>query len=383
MKILQVSALYFPHVGGIENHVHQLSRNLVKRGHDVTVYTSNVPKGKKYEIIDGIKIHRFRSLISPLNNQIAPEMLLSVLKNNQFDVIHAHGYLQLTTNIAAISALKNKIPLVITSHGTVEYNGWKRLVNYAYNKTIGKWTMCCADTVIALSPSQSLILNEIGVERIDIVPNGTNFNKIEVPTGIEEFKFRYELNDKMIILYVGSLIPRKGVEYLIDAMKKVERGSILLIIGDSLKGTEAYKEKLLNLITSEKIDNVIYVGRVDEDTLKIAYYIADIFVLPSLSEGLPTVLLEAMAYRKAVVASDISGNNDLIVNNENGLLFEKTNSDQLADSINNLIQSADKRIIFGLRSHDKVVKDYSWNTITSEIISVYQKVMKNDDAIFR
>lgn len=371
MKILQVAALYPPHIGGIENHVHQLSRNLVKRGHDVTVYTSNIPKTKKYEVIDGVKIHRFNSIGSPFNNQIIPEMFIKLLNNIDFEVIHAHGHLQLTTNFAAISSFKNKIPLIITSHGTVQYKNWREYINLIYNRTLGKWTLLQADDVIALSPSQANYLQKFGMKNIDIIPNGTNSISSHLNFNSNEFRTEFGLKDETIILYVGGIIPRKGINYLIDAMTEVKSNSVLFIVGDVLGGHPSYKETLLNLVKEKKIKNIIFTGSVNDDRLKEAYIAADIFVLPSLSEGLPTVLLEAMAYKKSIVATDIAGNSDLIINNKNGLLVESHNPNEIAKAINLLIDNPAKRHIFGQNACENIDKMYSWDKITNAIEKVY------------
>lgn len=376
MKILQITALYPPHIGGIENHAHQLSRNLVQRGHDVTVYTSNIPKTKKYEVIDGVKIHRFNSIGSPFNNQIVPEMFIKLLNNADFEVIHAHGHLQLTTNFAAISSLKNKIPLIITSHGTVQYKNWREYVNLIYNRTLGKWTLLQSDRIIALSPSQANYLQKFGVKNTEIIPNGTNLISSGLNFNSDEFRTEFSLKDETIILYVGGLIPRKGINYLIDAMTDVKSNSVLFIVGDVLQGHSDYKEKLLTQIKEKNIKNIIFTGNIDDDKLKETYLAADIFVLPSLSEGLPTVLLEAMAYNKATVATNIPGNSDLITNNENGILVQPENPDEIAKAINLLIDDPHKRETFGQNACEKIDLMYSWDKISDDIEKVYNNIVK-------
>ncbi|MDP2218008.1 MAG: glycosyltransferase family 4 protein [Methanolobus sp.] len=375
MKILQIAALYPPHVGGIENHVYQLSNYLSKRGHEVTVYTSTSLNSIKYDICNGVKIHRFESILSPLNNQIVPEILFRLLKNNNFDVIHAHGHLQMTTNFAAISRLKTKLPLVITSHGTVLYDDWKEHLNIIYKETVGKWTLLSANCVIALSPSQATILKEYGIKNIKVIPNGITIDQINEKIDCSEFKTLFGLENKTIILYVGSLIPRKGVEYLVDAMKEIKEDSILVVVGDVLKGNQDYKDKLLEIMQSQNIQNIVFTGRIDSTLLNQAYGAADIFVLPSLSEGLPTVLLEAMAYKKAIIASDIPGNSDLIKNHYTGILVEPRSSKKIAEEIKNLIHKHGEREILGVNAYNAVTTEYVWDSIVEKIESVYKHLL--------
>ncbi|MFA0823674.1 MAG: glycosyltransferase family 4 protein [Methanomethylovorans sp.] len=374
MKILQIAALYAPHVGGIENYVHQLSRDLVKKGHEVTVYTSNIPKNKKYEVIDGVEIHRFGCVWSPLNNQLTPGILQHLLKENDFDIIHAHGYLQLTTNFAAFSTFKNKIPLVITLHGTVgdaQYDDWKIIITKIYNKTLCKWTLSAADTVIALTPSQKENLHKFGAKKIEVIPNGISLADINVNRNTNQFREKYGLNNKIIILYVGGLIARKGISYLIDAMQNVSHNSALIIVGGELKGHQGYKQQLLDKLSEKNISNVVFMGRVNESTLREAYMEADMLVLPSLSEGLPTVLLEAMSYKKPIIASNIPGNSDLITNNYNGILVEQMNSKEIADAINRLISHPEEREILGINAFNTINQNYTWETIVDRIEDTY------------
>lgn len=378
MKILQVTALYYPHVGGIENYVYQISRRLVEKGHEVTIFTSNIPMTNSYEEIEGIKIYRFNSIFSLLSNHVLCRMFIELIKKHDFDIIHAHGYLQFATNFAVISKLKNKVPLIITSHGSPQhqYNGWKKCVSILYHKSLGKWTLSLADTVIALSFSQCKLLKQYGAKHVQIIPNGISMDNIKPEQNCSEFKRKFQLDSELIVLYVGSITPRKGIEYLIESMKFVRYKSKLVIVGDVLYGKYEYKNKLLNLIENLEIDNVVFTGRISEELLREAYIASDIFVLPSLAEGLPTVLLEAMQHKKAIIASDISGNNDLIQNNYNGILVNVKSSMEIANAINSLMTNPEKIKQLGFRAYNTVKEDYLWENITNNIENVYKKNLK-------
>lgn len=381
MKILQVAALYYPHVGGIENYVQQISRRLVERGHDVTIYTLNIPRTNKYEIIDGIKIHRFNARFSLLNNHFSFQMLTELMKKNDYDIIHAHGYLQFTTNYSIISAFKAKTPLIITSHGSIDYEDWKKYVSILYHKSLGLWTLSKASSVIALSPSQYKIVESYGAKNITIIPNGIDIQDIKFESDCNEIRKEYGLNKETIILFVGSIIARKGIEYLIDAMKFINSNAVLLIVGGTLKGEENYKEKIDKKIKEENIKNVIFTGRINKKMLREAYNIADIFVLPSFAEGLPTVLLEAMAYKKAIVASDIPGNSDLIQNGYNGILFRPKDSNELSNRINELIANPNKRKTLGINAFNSISANYSWDQITRNIEKLYNEKRNGFDKV--
>ncbi len=378
MKILQVSSLFPPHIGGIEHHVWSLSKRLAEEGQDVTVYTSNVPKSKKYEVVSGIKIHRFYSLFSPLNNQITPGLFYKLIKENEFDLIHVHSHLHLSTNITVFSNIFSKKPIVLTSHGTVTYLDWKKFINSFYNRTFAKWVLKSADKIIALTSKQADILENLGANRdnITIIPNWIDFNTINSNTNIERFIELHQLQNKKIILFVGGLISRKGINYLIDAMKYIESDSILLIAGGEIQGHLNVKNLLEKQAKNLGLKNVIFLGRLSKENLECAYTIADVFVLPSLSEGLSLTLLEAMAYGKCVIATDIPGNSDVIQNGKNGILFSTGNSLELAEKIDCLMSNEELRNKMGTAARIEIDKNYNLDNAYNKILEIYTNIRK-------
>ena len=378
MKILQVSSLFPPHVGGIEHHVEILSNKLVEAGHEVTVFTSNIPQSKKHEVINGVEIYRFQSLFSPLNNQFIPGLFFKLISKNRFEIIHVHSHLHISSNIAVFSKIFIKRPIVLTSHGTVNYEGWKNLINVLYNKTMAKWMLKSIDRIIALSSKQADILENLGADssNITIIPHGIDLSQINLTGDTEKFKNLYRLNDKNIILFVGGLIPRKGINYLIEAMKYVKFDSVLLIVGGELQGHPGVKKGLEQQVKKLGLKNVLFLGRVSEEDLRCAYVIADVFVLPSISEGLPLTLLEAMAYKKCVIATNIAGNSDVIQNGKNGILVEPENSQELAEKIDYLLTNEGLRRKIGATARKEIEKNYNWDVAFNKILEVYKEVQK-------
>src|SRR4030042_1409662 len=165
MRILQVSPFYPPHVGGIEYHVEALSRKLVEAGHEVVVYTSNVPKTGGYEVVHGVEVHRFRAVFSPLNNPVMPGLFLKLLKSSGFDIVHAHGHFHISSGFTVFSNVFARRPIILTSHGAIlGYRGLRRAVEVVFNKTVGKWTLRSVDRVMALTLSQARILEGLGAK---------------------------------------------------------------------------------------------------------------------------------------------------------------------------------------------------------------------------
>jgi glycosyltransferase involved in cell wall biosynthesis len=378
MRILQVSPYYPPHVGGIEYHVEALSQELVKAGHEVVVYTSNVPKSRKYEVVAGVEIYRFNCPFAPLNNPIMPGLFFKLVSRSSFDVIHTHGHFHMSSNLVAFSNVFTRRPFVLTSHGAIlNYQGWRGVIETLYHASIGKFTLKSARKVVALTTTQAEILEKLGARNRDIivVPNWVDLCQISSNADMEEFRRTYKLGNGQVVLFVGGLQPRKGVEYLIEAAKHAKTRPTVVIIGDEgpgYRGSRANLEKhVLDLGLKEQI---MFLGSFAREELAAAYEAADLFVLPSLAEGLPLVLLEAMAHGKCVVATNVPGNRDVVKDGWNGVLVEPQNSLELAQKIDLLLADEKMRRRLGTHARQDIEQNYSSGVIIGKLLSVYLDV---------
>jgi len=380
LRILQVTAAYPPQVGGLEYHVESLSRKLVEAGHVVVVYTMHVPGSKRTGTIDGVEVHRFRSAAAPMNNPVMPGLVRELLRKHDFDVIHAHGYLHATTNMCAVRRVFNDTPLVVTSHGAVMgYMGWRGIIERSYHRTVGRWTLSLADRVIALSATQADIIRELGVAagKVTVIPNWIDVGELHAENGGAAFRETYRLGSGPVMLFVGRLQPRKGVEYLVEAMRYAKSEPKLVVIGDELPAYRGSRERLERKAEEYGFkERVIFLGNLPREDIGPAYMAADVFVLPSLAEGLPIVLLEAMACGRCVLATDIPGNRDLVRNGENGLLFEPMNAVELARQIDFVLNNDDMRLRLGAQARRDVEENYGPSVVLSRIVDTYRAVQE-------
>lgn len=378
MRILQVSPYYPPHIGGIEYHVEALSRKLVEAGHEVVVYTSNVPQSEEFETVAGVQIYRFNCPFAPLNNPLMPGLFLKLIRGNKFDVIHAHGHFHISSNMVAFSNVFASRPFVLTSHGTIlGYQGWKRALEILFDKTIGKLTLRAADRVIALTPTQARMLKNLGADprRIVVIPLWMDMDQVNPHADAEKFRDTYELSGKMIVLFVGRLLPIKGLQYLIEAAKLIETRPTIVIVGDEAPGypgTKRILEEQVKMLGSDR--DIIFTGGFPKEDLAAAYKAADLFVLPSLAEGLPLVLLEAMAYKKCVIATNVPGNLDVVKDGWNGSLVEPRNSQQLAHKMDLLLTDKDTRERLGTQARQDIEQNYSPEAVLGRILTLYQEI---------
>lgn len=205
------------------------------------------------------------------------------------------------------------------------------------------------------------------------MPNGVDPQKFRPLEGGEQTKRRIGLDNKQLVLFVGRLIPRKGLLFLVEAAKRVvkERSQTAFVVvgtGPLQNHLTSYLRKL-NLL-----GNFVFLGDVPENMLAALYNCADVFAFPSIQEGLGIALLEAQATAKPVVAFDIGGVNEAVVNKETGLLV-KPDSLELADAILRFLSDADLSERTGRRGREFVSSNFSWAVCAQKMLQVYHEAL--------
>lgn len=378
LKILQIVPYFLPYHGGQERYVYNLSKYLVKMGHEVHVATSNYPDNGKDEIIDGITIKRYKCLARPLGNPLTPGMLLLGNEIKKFDIVHTHNEHSFAAMVAAYIRRRTDVPLILTCHGQLIFGS--KMADYfekVYSRIIGRGIFKAADRIISLSSSDLNYISSLGIDskKISILPNAIDPEELfKLDSGTFEAdnpknSFLQGLNGKRIILFVGPVIQRKGVEYLIKSIPKV-----LIKTGDDsvfvLVGGGEFLNQARQLTTEMQInDHVIFTGRLTEEELVETYRCADLFVLPSLSEGVPTTILEAMYFGVPVVATDIPGVKDHF--KDVALLVPPKNADRLAETIVKLLDDEELTRRLSKAGAELIKGKYTWDVVAKEYEGIY------------
>lgn len=379
MKILQLVPYFPPYLGGQENYVLNLSRHLVKRGHEVHVVTSNFPLGKKYEEVDGITVERHHCLARPLRNPIVPGFFKLFKNSTKFDIIHTHNEHSTAAVVAMLLGKYLEIPLVLTCHGQLDlgnllYNRFEE----RYNNCLGKYIFNQANSIISLSNNDKNYIASLGVynEKIKVLPNAIDINEFERFKGneqnLEEIRSRYNLNGKIIVLYSGQIVERKGLVYLIKAipyiLKNCEPKEVIFIItgdGRSLSKVQAIAKNL------RLENNLIFTRFLRKEDLIYLYQISDIFVLPSLSEGLPTSILEAMYFGLPIIATNIPSIAEYIKNIS--ILIPPRDEMALAKAITEMINEDSLRQKLSKAGKKFVENKYNWPFIAEKYETIYNE----------
>ena len=392
MKVLMLTWEYPPRVvGGIARVVNDLSKRLIKDGHEVTVVTYREGNAPYYELDKGVNVYRVDNFMINPNNFIDWIMQLNfnmiakaseiIQKKGKFDVIHAHDWLV----AYAAKTLKQSydIPLVSTIHATEA--GRNSGIRGAEQKYINdtEWMLTYESTEVIVNSNymkgELQRLFGLPFEKINVVANGVNLLSF---SGIEkdyEFRRRFAMDNEKIILFMGRLVYEKGVQHLIGAMPKILEGyhDAKLVIAGRGGMLDELKSEAEALGLGEKVYFAGYVNGKDVNKL---YKVADISVFPSTYEPFGIVALEAMLAETPVVVSDIGGLNEIVQHRENGMKCYAGNSNSIADSILELLYNPGLCSSIVKKAKAKVRNEYNWNKIAQDTHFIYQKAICETEA---
>jgi len=389
MRILQVISTFYPALafGGPVKVAYNICMELTRRGHDVEVFTTNAyDQTRNFEpisreqIINGFKVTYFNNKLRFSNLFISSEMITTLCKRfREFDVIHTHFGRQTYDIVVSLCSRKYTIPYILQAHGSLPRIGsWRRL-KWFYDVLFGYRVLRNASRVIALSHVEADQYRRMGVpeEKIAIVPNGIDLSEYANLPSQGAFKKKFGIpEDKKVILYLGRIHRIKGIDLLIKAyaylIEKVgNKDAVLVIAGPD----DGYLNDAKALAYSLRVsDSVMFVGPLYGKDKLAAYVDSDIYVLPSRYEIWGLTILEAYACGKPVIASNVGGPKDLVLDNETGLLFETGNFRELAERIMHLLNDENKCVEMGKKARKLVEQKYSIENVVKRLENIYSEV---------
>ncbi|NQU74404.1 MAG: glycosyltransferase family 4 protein, partial [Candidatus Omnitrophica bacterium] len=285
----------------------------------------------------------------------------SCLKKERPDVIHAFEYGSYSTDIAYFYAKKYKIPFLLTVYGYQFSSLLLKISKKIYDRIIGRFLFKNAYKIFFSSETQRKeilrIIKRGNIEdKIILQENSIRMDNYRNIVINKRLLNKYKPDGEVILLAVVRLLPRKGIKYLIHALHKIKADhkiqNIKLIIAGPDCGELVNIKNLVKVLGLE--NSVSFTGPIAPHRVREFLGICDIFVLPSLYEGLPLALLEAMAAGKAVIFSDIPCAGRLIANNDNGLLIKPADADSLSEAIIRLSGDKNLRDRLGLKAREAV-----------------------------
>ncbi len=383
-----------PHLfcGGVERRIMETTKRLQNQT-DIAVYSGTKAGFKEPITLNGVNFVPCYSTdrLFPLDNWFFNRSLNRKARNIHADVYEAHA----VSGYGFPKALKKhgiQKPFIHTIHGVLadEYEQAKesgyesfrgRIANIFMHRLAKLEEQMAHDATLIVTISNysvEKIQRHYGIEsqKIRIVPNGVDVEKFKLTENLGELRHQFGLGNGPIVLFVGSLIPRKGLPYLVEAAKKIvkEQNNItFLIVGEG-----PLKQQITaSLEDANLTGNFKFLGTLKEDALNAVYNCTDVFVLPSIQEGQGIVLLEAQASGKPVVAFDIGGVNEAVRNNETGLLVKRGNTDELVAALLRFLSDETLREKMGANGRKFVRENFTWDICAQKMLKVYREALGN------
>lgn len=355
--------------GGVEIVVEELASRMVAAGHRVTCLNragSHV-SGKEF---DAAALTNYKGIciktVPTLDKKGLAAMTASVTGAiaavfGRYDVVHFHA--EGPCAMLWLPKLFGK-RCIATVHGLDHQRAkWGKFAR-TYIMLGEKCAAKFADEIIVLSKGvQQYFLDTYGRETV-FIPNGVSCPE---QREICEIRERFGLEKDGYILYLGRLVPEKGITYLIDAFKSVKTDKKLVIAGGS-SDTDVFAQELKNQAAGD--DRILFTGFVQGRVLEELYSNAFVYTLPSDLEGMPLSLLEAMSYGNCCVTSDIE--ECASVTGDHGLTFPKGNTDALAALLQKLCDEPAVVEAYQKTSRDYITQKYNWDDVTRKTLELYQ-----------
>ena len=372
----------FPPIGGGGGWVsHFLGKHFAEAGHEVHLITSQFRDCPTDEQVEGIHVHRVRALRKNRDVCAVHEMLtyavssslygLRFAKQFQPDIVQVFFGIPAGGGAYLLQKLR-KVPYVVFLGGRdvpsrnpdPPYYRWL----YLLLKPVIQAIWGNASRVVACSNGLRELARETEADvKIDVIPDAVDL-KTFAPIQRDTYP------EKVRVLTIGRLIPRKGFQFLIRALpqvlEKVSHNFEIEIVGDG-----PYREELLKLAENlGVVSHIHFAGSVPYPKLPQKYRDADVFILPSLAEGMPLVVLEAMGTGLPIVVSRVQGIDELVADGVNGALFDPGDVNGLAHSLTHLIDAGEDRIEMGKASVERV-KPYDWKNIANAYLNLYANIL--------
>lgn len=371
-KICFVTSFFYPTLGGVETHILNKAKELIKLGYDVEVYVSDMDRDKrvekKTETIEGIKIKRFRSWIKFSFSGIFFPGLFKGVKKSNADIFHVHGYRHPFNFIFWFT----KKPVFITPHWPV-YKGqrekWAQFIVDFLDKYVGRYIFSKFSKVCVVTELESPWVQSFGVKKQNIIltPNCIPEYFFKEYNG-ENFRKKYNIKENQLaVITMSRLHPSKGIDQLVKIAGFFPDVKFIVMGKDG-----GFKQELENLAKKLNLKNLVFTGEVTEQEKLEAYAGADIFCSPSHYEAFCISILEAMSQSCAVLTSD-AGGMPWVVGKE-GLTFEDYNLEDFKNKLEILIKN--KRLREEFQKQGKIKsQQFTWDKVAKTLDKEYRKFL--------
>jgi glycosyltransferase involved in cell wall biosynthesis len=377
LHICMITPEFPSKLGGISYYVYNLSKELVKKGHRVSVITRGSYKGLQVRKVDGINVCKTGFIpIYPFHIQLHGFITNKFFKffESEFDIIHLHGGL--------LPIVQTSLPKIVTVHSLTKMEDYStKLCDFhsltikLFSRFIFPWERRVISSGNIITSVSNFVARELETyygldkDKIYVVGNGVNTDFFTPKSSSSKGDVRY-------VLYSGRLSYEKGLLDLVASARYVcmEYPDLHFVIA----GKGPLERRLKKLVSKIGLDNkFFFVGQADRNRILKLYQNAIVYVQPSYCEGLPTSLLEAMASGIPIVATSAGGIPDLVVNNETGFLVPPKNPRAMANALVVLLEDAKLRKRIGELARKRVERCFSWKAISNKLLNCYDLIIND------
>lgn len=367
-------ANYLPNIGGVERYVYNLAKQLVNRGHEVTVVTSNVFGLLPHEIDEnGIEIFRMpcynfmKGRYPILKRDSDFEKLDKLLCQKHFDLVVINARFYIHSLYAASFAQRNNIRCITVEHGSTHLSVDNKILDFFVAHVEHFVTMLLkkrCNEYYAVSQAAGKWSEHFGIKSSGTLYNAIDINAVEDAAEKEVLDYRkeYGISDTdTVITFTGRLLKIKGVYELLDAFKALNRdGVYLFYAGD---GPE------MEQLKANANDKVVFLGQIDFDHVVSLLNASDIYCMPSVSEGMSTSVLEAIATETFVITTYNGGARELITSDEYGIITKGNTVEETKQALQKALDK-DYRDIAVKKAYVKLIDGFTWQRTAEKLESL-------------
>lgn len=394
--------------GGLEDAVWSFAKGLKDEGQEITIITASHPQGLlDYEEKEGIKIHYLSGIAgNPYSKEYKEAVVRKFLMLHQetaFDLVSLQssgGYAFAENDLGR----KLKIPAILSLYGTSydelstrlrllknikqwknplrQLNNLKEFLRFLFRFIlVDRDFLKRANLILVPSPRQAKIVqNNYGIAKgkVKIIFNGVDTALFRGDLLTQELRQKLGIpNNSPVLLFAARLVEEKGAQIVIEALPDILKTfpqTVLVIVGDG-----EYLDALKQLSDGLKLTKqVVFTGSVDFNSLPLYFNLGDIFINSTLREnGYDLTLLEAMACRKAVIASNIGSNPTVIQSGKDGALIKTGDIKELSDVVTDLLEDRDKRLQLGINGRRKIEDYFSQRAVSKQLMDIFNQLVVN------
>ncbi len=392
MRLVHLLPYYAPAwvYGGVVRAAYGLTQALAAAGHSVTVITTDAglppAEAPAEEQIGAVRVVRCPNRWPALRryNLSSPVGMGGVLEAllPRADILHVHEFRTVENLVALPLARQQRVPVVLSPHGTLGYGAGRAAVKRGWDALLGRRIAGGVDLVAALTDDETeearAFWRRFGLKpRVAVVPNGVDPDEFAHLPPRKDFRQAWGIPaDVPLVLFLGRLHPRKGAHHLLEALADLPEAWLAVVGPDE----GALAALLARSRALDVADRVVYTGLLTGEQKLGALAAADVLALPAVGEGLPMVVLEALAAGLPVAISDECHLPEVLAAGA-GVRLEPLTGAAIAAALGPLLQDADRRARMGAAARALARERFTWAAVAAEIAGHYARLMEQPDAV--